>query len=504
MSLNNDDWTRLDSAVASQNMEDVLNAVLELSNTDDPRAIGLLERAGDNTAPLARKLPIKFPEGSLTFDEFRNKSISKIKIRLGRSESAEDTDSPQNTGAAAGDTTVFISYNHGDAAPARKLALQLSQESDVGVCIDEWEMDVGDSLLDRIEAAIDQSSFLVVLLSANSIGSKWVRTELKYAYQKEEELGRTFILPVLLDDCKLPIFVVDRLYIDLRTPSLQATGVQRLLNKIKGIEPFSAKLRRVLTDGNPASPYNEHVQREGRQILLELGQYSELEVLENQKWLLWELIRRILSGYTCTLKISKDRGCITSQEGYRFEIIDRWNETGNAVFLTEDEFRKGLWEVEINLTEGAQFNADALEFVGGKRLSLDGRFNPDVQTNPFLGTAHRATEPVLRSMEEVVGSFGEDARQSFLFDFQSIVLLPDQRTVRLVVGSGSSDLCYAHSPMLGGDHSAPGNGWAVMELFDPFFRSLKYTTICPSHLGHHFGADVDLMAGQMEVIMGLD
>ncbi len=144
---------------------------------------------------------------------------------------------------------VFISYNYQDAAAATRLALDLEQTTGIRVFIDHWDMSVGDSLLERIEQAIDDSSFLLVLISSHSVDSKWVRTELGYAYLREEAEGRTFILPILLDDCKPPIHVAGRRYADYRTESDRERGFQYVLNAIRGGKVFSQLVAELIKDG---------------------------------------------------------------------------------------------------------------------------------------------------------------------------------------------------------------------------------------------------------------
>jgi hypothetical protein len=110
---------------------------------------------------------------------------------------------------------VFLSHNHGDKAFVRRLANDL-RDRGVKVWLDEWEMRVGDSLVERIEAGIREAGYLVVVLSANSVNSPWVIRELNAALA--EELGHRgmFILPVLIEDCDVPLFVRDKMYADFR------------------------------------------------------------------------------------------------------------------------------------------------------------------------------------------------------------------------------------------------------------------------------------------------
>jgi hypothetical protein len=110
---------------------------------------------------------------------------------------------------------VFISYSHSDRDFAEKLALQLVKER-APVWIDRWELNVGDSLIQRIQDAVAGASALLVVLSKASVASAWAKKELTAGLQRELEEKRVVVLPVLLEDCEVPLFLRDKLYADFR------------------------------------------------------------------------------------------------------------------------------------------------------------------------------------------------------------------------------------------------------------------------------------------------
>ena len=59
---------------------------------------------------------------------------------------------------------VFISYSSKDKSFVEKLSNKLV-ENRVGVWLDKWEMKPGDSLIDKIQNGIEDSSHLLVVLS---------------------------------------------------------------------------------------------------------------------------------------------------------------------------------------------------------------------------------------------------------------------------------------------------------------------------------------------------
>jgi hypothetical protein len=85
------------------------------------------------------------------------------------------------------------------------------------VWIDHWELKVGDSLIGRIQEAIQGSSGLLVILSKASVESEWCKKELSSGLVRELDERRVVVLPVLMEDCTVPLFLRDKLYADFRT-----------------------------------------------------------------------------------------------------------------------------------------------------------------------------------------------------------------------------------------------------------------------------------------------
>jgi HJR/Mrr/RecB family endonuclease len=127
---------------------------------------------------------------------------------------------------------VFLSYASQDKVVASEIAKSL-QQAGVPTWVDSWELAVGDSLASRIHEALDASDTLVVLLSPNSVGSRWIQNEWHTALTREVEQRSIHVIPVLVEDCELPPFFSNRLYFDLRT------------NREQGIAKLTGQLIRV-------------------------------------------------------------------------------------------------------------------------------------------------------------------------------------------------------------------------------------------------------------------
>jgi hypothetical protein len=110
---------------------------------------------------------------------------------------------------------VFISYSRQDRAFVDRLAVQLVNNK-VNVWLDRWELHVGDSLLTKIQDAVSGASALLVILSKASVASEWCRKELNAGLMRELNEKRVVVLPILLEDCDIPVFLKEKLYADFR------------------------------------------------------------------------------------------------------------------------------------------------------------------------------------------------------------------------------------------------------------------------------------------------
>ncbi len=110
---------------------------------------------------------------------------------------------------------IFISYNHSDKDFAESLAVNLVQAKQ-NVWIDKWELNAGDSLIERIENALGDADAILVLLSKNSVQSEWCKKELRSGLVRELEEKSVLVIPLVLDDCEIPLFLREKLWIDFR------------------------------------------------------------------------------------------------------------------------------------------------------------------------------------------------------------------------------------------------------------------------------------------------
>jgi hypothetical protein len=127
--------------------------------------------------------------------------------------------------------SVFLSHSSKDKFFVRKIAERLTL-SGVKVWIDEAEIKIGDSLIDKISQGIKGADYLVVVLSHNSVSSSWVQREL-YLSITQEIIGKNIkVLPVLIDNCEIPFFLRDKLYADFTKEEMFEHSFRLILDAV--------------------------------------------------------------------------------------------------------------------------------------------------------------------------------------------------------------------------------------------------------------------------------
>ena len=107
-------------------------------------------------------------------------------------------------------TQVFISYSRRGTAFVEQLAADL-KTAGLDVWYDLSRLEAGDTWPEEIQFAIDASDKFIIVISPNSIVSKWVRKEFLYASNKKKR-----IVPLLYKKCDLPLWLLDIHFIDIQ------------------------------------------------------------------------------------------------------------------------------------------------------------------------------------------------------------------------------------------------------------------------------------------------
>ncbi|HYK03200.1 MAG TPA: toll/interleukin-1 receptor domain-containing protein [Thermoanaerobaculia bacterium] len=110
---------------------------------------------------------------------------------------------------------AFVCHASDDKETARELAT-LMRSMGADVWLDEWEIRVGDSIVEKIGEALGKVTHLIVLLSKHSVTRPWVKKEFSAALMRQLSDNSVRVLPVRLDDCEIPPILADIRYADAR------------------------------------------------------------------------------------------------------------------------------------------------------------------------------------------------------------------------------------------------------------------------------------------------
>ena len=110
---------------------------------------------------------------------------------------------------------VFVSYSREDKAVVWALAERLRGDG-LKVWLDEWEIQPGDSIVQRMEEGLERSRVLLSMVSARGLDSRWAGLERYAVMFRDPEEGERRFIPVRLDDAKVPGLLGQFAFVDWR------------------------------------------------------------------------------------------------------------------------------------------------------------------------------------------------------------------------------------------------------------------------------------------------
>jgi hypothetical protein len=125
---------------------------------------------------------------------------------------------------------VFISHRSLDGVAALRLAEDLRRAGH-SVWLDEGAIDIGDSIVERMEEGLQRAAYLVLCYSDAGVMSPWISREWMSALARQLEGNNVRILPVMLSGSATPAIQADIYTADLRTD--WDKGLAFLLRSIK-------------------------------------------------------------------------------------------------------------------------------------------------------------------------------------------------------------------------------------------------------------------------------
>jgi hypothetical protein len=128
----------------------------------------------------------------------------------------------------------FISHAHADK---ERFVLEFAKRlrgKGIDAWVDSWEMLPGDSLVDKIfNEGLKSCTAFIVVLSQNSVNSKWVREELNAGIVKRIN-DNTKLIPLRLDGCEVPTALKNTLWIDIPNVANYDREFEQIVNAVYG------------------------------------------------------------------------------------------------------------------------------------------------------------------------------------------------------------------------------------------------------------------------------
>ncbi len=133
--------------------------------------------------------------------------------------------------------SIFVSYAHEDADLAHALARALETEG-ARVWLDQGELLIGDSLIERISEAIAEFDFVAALVSPASVESNWCRKEIALAMSKQLRRGarRVTVLPLRVGNVAMPASLTDVKWLQLDPGALARCAGQVVSDASRHLE----------------------------------------------------------------------------------------------------------------------------------------------------------------------------------------------------------------------------------------------------------------------------
>jgi len=158
---------------------------------------------------------------------------------------------------------LFLSHNRADKDWVRELGAEIEQQTIDGlpgsrplkVFFDEWDIDIGENIIIRLNDGLRRSRFVACVLSPEFMASEWTSFEWTHVVAGDPTNKQKRIIPLLRRDVALN--GVDQLdlcapfkganYIDFRKDNRYKSNFERLIRRIRGLPPLRGNTR-------PSSP----------------------------------------------------------------------------------------------------------------------------------------------------------------------------------------------------------------------------------------------------------
>jgi hypothetical protein len=127
---------------------------------------------------------------------------------------------------------VFISYSHHDREWVKYILLPRLEEIGLCCCIDFRDFEVGAPSVSEMERAILSSTKTLVVLSPKYLESEWAKFENLLIQTLDPVNSKRRLIPVLLQNCKIPLRISYLTYVNLEPPNDEIAQWEKLYSSL--------------------------------------------------------------------------------------------------------------------------------------------------------------------------------------------------------------------------------------------------------------------------------
>jgi len=168
---------------------------------------------------------------------------------------------------------IFISHSNKDIEFVKRITTLLPKDI---TWVDFVDLDIGDNVIDRIEKGIEGALEFILILSNNSLKSRWVKYESDMALIRWVKEGTIKIKVVKIDDCEVPLRLQQFIYCSVSQETPIENLTEKIINHIleKDKEVKISRLREFINRSYEIGKLQEYIYDTDCHIILLHGFYG--------------------------------------------------------------------------------------------------------------------------------------------------------------------------------------------------------------------------------------
>ena len=132
----------------------------------------------------------------------------------------------QNSIMYKGELQVFFAFSFKDIEFADWLAKML-QERGIRTWLATQEIKPRDDWQSKVKKSLKKSGYFLAIISNSSVKSYWTQWEFQMAIEREKKYKSPHVIPILIEDAKIPLYFDDRQYVDFR--NCHNKGIEKIV-----------------------------------------------------------------------------------------------------------------------------------------------------------------------------------------------------------------------------------------------------------------------------------